>query len=72
MARARKIKRREKPRERVRVLNGEVVLPTLYQGRVNGLYFNLMTGYCGKDGEIVKNSVGEPMPFKSIGELIWK
>ena len=72
MARARKIKRREKPPERVRLLGGEEVLPTLYTGRVNGQRFKMMAGYCEKDGEIVKNSVGEPVPFKSIGELVWK
>mgnify|MGYP003148580681 CR=1 FL=1 len=72
MSKARKIKRREKPPVRVRLLNGVEVLPTLYTGRVNGQNFKLMAGYCEKDGEIVKNSVGEPLPFKSIGELVWK
>ena len=72
MARARKIKRREKPPVRVRLLGGEEVLPTLYTGRVNGQRFKMMAGYCEKDGEIVKNSVGEPVPCKSIGELVWK
>lgn len=72
MARARKIKRREKPPVRVRLLDGVEVLPTLYTGRVNGQRFKMMAGYCEKDGEIVKNSVGEPVPFKSIGELVWK
>jgi hypothetical protein len=32
----------------------------------------MMAGYCGKDEDIVKNSVGEPVPFKSIGQLVWK
>ena len=72
MARARKIKRREKPPVRVRLLGGEEVLPTLYTGRVNGQRFKMMAGYCEKDGEIVKNSVGEPEPFKSNRELVWK
>tara|TARA_Y100000310_G_scaffold262164_1_gene271768 strand:- start:12 stop:230 length:219 start_codon:yes stop_codon:yes gene_type:complete len=72
MARARKFKRREKPPVRVRVLDGVEVYPVLYHGRVNEQNFKLMAGTCGKGGEIVKNSVGEPVPFKSIGELVWK
>ena len=72
MARARKIKRRENPPVRVRLLDGVEVFPTLYTGRANGQRFKLIAGYCEKDGEIVKNSVGEPVPFKSIGELVWK
>jgi len=32
----------------------------------------MMARYCGKDESIVKNSVGEPVPFKSIGQLVWK
>ena len=72
MARARKIKRRETPPVRVRLLDGVEVFPTLYTGRPNGQRLKLIAGYCEKDGEIVKNSVGEPVPFKSIGELVWK
>ena len=68
----RRIKKREKLPVRVRLLDGIEVFPTLYNGRVNGRSFNLMAGYCGKDESIVKNSVGEPVPFKSIGQLVWK
>ena len=68
----RRIKKREKVPVRIRLLNGIEVFPTLYNGRVNGRRFNLMAGYCGKDESIVKNSVGEPVPFKSIGQLAWK
>ena len=72
MPRIRRIARREKPPTRIRTLNGERVFPTLYTGRVNGRYFNMMTGSVGKDGDIVKNSVGEPLPYQSIGKLVWK
>ena len=68
----RRIKKREKLPVRVRLLGGIEVFPTLYNGRVNGRRFNLMAGYCGKDESIVKNSVGEPVPFKSIGQLVCK
>ena len=68
----RRIKKRVKLPVRVRLLDGVEVFPTLYNGRVNDRRFKLMAGVCGKDGEIVKNSVGEPVPFKSIGQLVWK
>ena len=68
----RRIKKREKVPVRVRLLDGSEVFPTRYTGRVNDRRFNMMAGYCGKDGGIVKNSVGEPVPFKSIGQLVWK
>ena len=68
----RRIKKREKLPVRVRLLDGIEVFPTLYNGRVNGRRFSMMAGYCGKDVSIVKNSVGEPVPFKSIGQLVWK
>ena len=68
----RRIKKREKVPVRIRLLDGVEVFPTLYNGRVNDRRFKLMAGVCGKDGEIVKNSVGEPVPFKSIGQLVWK
>jgi hypothetical protein len=72
MPRNRRIARRDKPPARIRALNGERVFPIRYTGRVNGHYFNMMTGSLGKDGDIVKNSVGEPMPYQSIGQLVWK
>ena len=68
----RRIKKREKVPVRVRLLDGVEVFPTRYTGRVNGHSFKLMAGYWGKDEDIVKNSVGEPVPFKSIGQLVWK
>ena len=68
----RRIKKREKVPVRVRLLDGIEVFPTLYKGRVNGRRFSMIAGYCGKDESIVKNSVGEPVPFKSIGQLVWK
>ena len=68
----RRIKKREKVPVRVRLLDGVEVFPTRYTGRVNGRSFKLMAGYWGKDEDIVKNSVGEPVPFKSIGQLVWK
>ena len=68
----RRIKKREKLPVRVRLLDGVEVFPTRYTGRVNDRRFKLMAGVSGKDGEIVKNSVGEPVPFKSIGQLVWK
>ena len=68
----RRIKKRVKLPVRVRLLDGVEVFPTLYRGRANGRNFRLMAGYCGNDGEIVKNSVGEHVPFKSIGQLVWK
>ena len=68
----RRIKKREKLPVRVRLLDGIEVFPTLYKGRVNGRRFSMIAGYCGKDESIVKNSVGEPVPFKSIGQLVWK
>ena len=68
----RRIKKREKVPVRIRLLDGVEVFPTRYTGRVNGRRFNMMAGYCGKDEDIVKNSVGEPVPFKSIGQLVWK
>ena len=68
----RRIKKREKVPVRVRLLDGIEVFPTRYTGRVNDRRFNMMAGYCGKDGGIVINSVGEPVPFKSIGQLVWK
>ena len=68
----RRIKKREKVPVRVRLLDGVEVFPTHYTGRVNDRRFNMMAGYCGKDESIVKNSVGEPVPFKSIGQLVWK
>ena len=68
----RRIKKREKLPVRVRLLDGIEVFPTLYNGRVNGRSFNMMAGYWGKDEDIVKYSVGEPVPFKSIGQLVWK
>jgi len=68
----RRIKNGEKVPVRLRLLDGIEVFPTLYNGRVNGRRSNLMAGYCGKDGSIVKNSVGEPVPFRSIGQLVWK
>ena len=68
----RRIKKREKVPVRIRLLDGVEVFPTRYTGRVNNRRFNMMAGYCGKDEDIVKNSVGEPVPFKSIGQLVWK
>ena len=68
----RRIKKREKVPVRVRLLDGIEVFPTRYTGRVNDRRFNMMAGYCGKDESIVKNSVGEPVPFKYIGQLVWK
>jgi len=68
----RRIKKREQLPVRLRLLDGAEVFPTLYKGRVNGQSFNMMAGYSGKDEDIVKNSVGEPVPFKSIGKLVWK
>ncbi len=72
MSRNRRIARREKPPTRIRVLDGDQVFPTRYTGRINGHYFNMMTGSVGKNGDIVKNSVGEPLPYQSIGQLVWK
>lgn len=72
MAKNRRVVRREKPPTRIRTLNGEQVFPTRYTGKVNGRYFNMMTGSVGKGGDIVKNLVGEPMPYQSIGQLVWK
>ena len=68
----RRIKKREKVPVRIRLLDGVEVFPTRYTGRVNDRRFNMMAGYWGKDEDIVKNSVGEPVPFKSIGQLVWK
>ena len=68
----RRIKKREKVPVRIRLLDGVEVFPTRYTGRVNDRRFNMIAGYCGKDEDIVKNSVGEPVPFKSIGQLVWK
>jgi hypothetical protein len=72
MSRNRRIARREKPPSRTRILDGEQVYPTRFVGRINGHYFNMMTGSVGKNGDIVKNSVGEPLPYQSIGQLVWK
>ena len=72
MSRNRKIARRDKPKKRIRVLDGNQVFPTRYQGRINGHSFSMMAATTGKDGEIVKNSVGEPIPFQAVGELVWK
>jgi hypothetical protein len=72
MSKNRRVARRDKPPTRIRTLNGEQIFPIRYTGRVNGHYFNMMAGSLGKYGDIVKNSVGEPLPFSSIGNLVWK
>jgi len=72
MAKGRRVVNKQKQPQRVRMLNGEVVTPVRCYSNVVGQRWNLMGGQVGRDGESIKGSDGRPVPFQSIGELVWK
>lgn len=63
-----------KPLERVRVFNDEVVKPIRVVNNHNAPKYDIVGGFSmvGKEMVVIKDSSGVPVPFKSIGKLVWK
>ena len=72
MAGRRPVRRTTKVPQHVRVYKGEIINPVKCVSTEKGNKWNLMGGKVGRDGEVIKDSNGRPVPYKSIGELVWK
>ena len=68
----RQIRRTTTVTKYVRVLDGQVVTPVRCVGRKEGQKWNIIGGSVGKDGDSIKGADGRPVPYKRIGELVWK
>ncbi len=64
--------RRQKAPQHVRVLDGKVVIPVKCVSTQAGNKWNMMGGSIDRNGESIKDSSGRPLPFRSIGELVWR
>ena len=72
MAGRRPVRRNTRVPQHVRVYKGEVVTPVKCVSTQAGQRWNLMGGAIGRDGESIKGADGRPLPYRSIGELVWK
>ena len=72
MAGRRPVRRNTRVPQHVRVYKGEIITPVRCVSTEKGNKWNLMGGKVGRDGEVIKDSNGRPVPYKSIGELVWK
>ncbi len=72
MAGRRPVRRTQKVLRHVRVYKGEVVTPVRCVSTQAGRKWDIIGGQVGRDGESIKGADGRPLPYKSLGKLVWK